>query len=41
LGEAISERTRGPKPKMAFRKQLRVVILDLYVAWSRERLVQT
>jgi hypothetical protein len=24
---------RGPKPKMAFRKQLRVLILDLYVAW--------
>ena len=23
----------GPKPKMAFRKQLRVLILDLYVAW--------
>ncbi|MVO14895.1 hypothetical protein [Parasedimentitalea huanghaiensis] len=24
----------GPKPKMAFRKQLRVLILDLYVAWQ-------
>jgi len=23
----------GPKPKMAFRKQLRVLILDLHVAW--------
>ncbi len=23
----------GPKPKMGFRKQLRVVVLDLYVAW--------
>ena len=41
LGEAISERTRGPKPKMAFRKQLRVVILDLYVAWCRERTLRS
>jgi hypothetical protein len=27
---------RGPKPKMAFRKQLRVLILDLYVAWLED-----
>ncbi len=32
----------GPKPKMAFRKQLRVLILDLYVAsgtrlWMRRQ----
>ena len=33
LGEVIDEKARGPKPKMAFRKQLRVLILDLYVAW--------
>ena len=26
----------GPKPKMAFRKQLRVLILDLYVAWLED-----
>ena len=28
-----SDRTSGPKPKTAFRHQLRVLILDLYVAW--------
>ncbi|MDO6505310.1 hypothetical protein Q4525_20430 [Shimia thalassica] len=33
LGEKIAEYGRGPKPKLGFRKQLRVVILDLYVAW--------
>ena len=33
LGEVIDEKARGPKPKMVFRKQLRVLILDLYVAW--------
>ncbi|SLN27186.1 hypothetical protein TRL7639_01011 [Falsiruegeria litorea R37] len=33
LGETITERGPGPKPRMGFRKQLRVVILDLYVAW--------
>ncbi len=27
---------RGPKPKLAFRKQLRVLILDLYVAWLED-----
>jgi hypothetical protein len=26
----------GPKSKMAFRKQLRVLILDLYVAWLED-----
>ncbi|MDV7146032.1 hypothetical protein R3X27_25475, partial [Tropicimonas sp. TH_r6] len=26
----------GPKPKMAFKHQLRVVILDLYVAWLED-----
>lgn len=26
----------GPKPKLAFRKQLRVLILDLYVAWLED-----
>ena len=25
-----------PKPKMSFRKQLRVLILDLYVAWLED-----
>src|SRR6056297_232894 len=28
--------TKGPKPKLAFRKQLRVLILDLYVAWLQD-----
>lgn len=27
----------GPKPKTAFRHQLRVLLLDLYVAWLRDR----
>ncbi|MDU8914143.1 hypothetical protein, partial [Aestuariicoccus sp. MJ-SS9] len=26
----------GPKPKMPFKHQLRVVILDLYVAWLED-----
>jgi len=26
----------GPKPKMAFRKQLRVLVSDLYVAWLED-----
>jgi len=31
--ETVPEKVRGPKPKLAYRKQLRVIILDLYVAW--------
>ena len=33
---AIVQRS-GPKPKTAFRHQLRVLLLDLYVAWLRDR----
>ena len=31
-----SDQTSGPKPKTAFRHQLRVLILDLYVAWLND-----
>lgn len=31
-----SDKTSGPKPKTAFRHQLRVLILDLYVAWLED-----
>ncbi|GAA6208548.1 hypothetical protein NBRC116601_18410 [Cognatishimia sp. WU-CL00825] len=31
-----SDQTSGPKPKTAFRHQLRVLILDLYVAWLED-----
>ncbi len=31
--ETVPEKGPGPKPKLAYRKQLRVIILDLYVAW--------
>lgn len=31
-----SDKTRGPKPRTAFRNQLRVLILDLYVAWLED-----
>lgn len=30
---ASSDKTSGPKPKTAFRHLLRVMTLDLYVAW--------
>jgi hypothetical protein len=30
------EARTGPKPKQAYRNQLRVVILDLYVAWLED-----
>lgn len=31
-----SDKTSGPKPKTAFRHQLRVLVLDLYVAWLED-----
>ena len=31
--ETVPEKGPGRKPKLAYRKQLRVIILDLYVAW--------
>ncbi|WP_171167018.1 hypothetical protein [Ruegeria sp. HKCCA0370] len=31
-----SDQTSGPKPKTAFRHQLRVLVLDLYVAWLED-----
>jgi len=32
-GEAGENQRTGPKPKTPFKKQLRVLILDLYIAW--------
>ncbi|MCD2314367.1 hypothetical protein, partial [Pseudosulfitobacter pseudonitzschiae] len=31
-----TERTSGPKPKTSFRQQLRVLLLDVYVAWLED-----
>ena len=33
VGEPGKKKKTGPKPKTEFKKQLRVLILDLYVAW--------
>jgi len=33
VGEPGEKKKTGPKPKTEFKKQLRVLILDLYVAW--------
>jgi hypothetical protein len=30
------EKRTGPKPKTSFKKMLRVLILDLYVAWQED-----
>nr|WP_321254671.1 hypothetical protein [uncultured Ruegeria sp.] len=35
-GYLPSDKTSGPKPKTAFRHQLRVLVLDLYVAWLED-----
>ncbi|NRB18691.1 MAG: hypothetical protein HRU33_14300 [Rhodobacteraceae bacterium] len=35
-GYLPSDQTSGPKPKTAFRHQLRVLVLDLYVAWLED-----
>ncbi len=34
------EKRTGPKPKTSFKKMLRVLILDLYVAWKEDPVSQ-